>query len=289
MDQVERGFVALIDVLGFVTFAPAKQRLVVDLIAHFVDDAVPKLLEAEWHNNGRWFARPVVRAYSDTIVLLFPLNSERRIAQDVFYSINAFIGRLQSLFLLDGVLLRGALGYGDLCIWKYGVYGSAVVDVKSEFENTNWSGVHYGAQACRVAAQWLRYKIQDGIIETRTIHHTSHSAYDTNFVLWNVPFKTAVSHTQRLVVPWPKEIAITMTFEEIVLNSAPTPFMRVLHAVEPLMQSSESSLAAKGRNTLDFVRWYLSRFSDFNVIPEVSGPIAQLDNPSEQSTEQDSL
>lgn len=285
MEKQDKGFVALIDVLGFASFDSAKQRLVADLIVSFVDNIVPQILETEWQQNTRWFAHPDVRAYSDTIVLIFQLSAERRIAQDVFYSINTFIGRLLSLFLLDGILLRGAIGYGDVHVWKYGVYGSAVIDVKSEFEQTDWSGVHYGNCACSVAAQWLKFKFENKITDTRTIHHTSHSAFETNFVPWIVPFKSNVQVSpQRFVVPWPKEIATTMTFDEIIQDSAPTPILRVLRAVEPLVESGQTSLEIKGRNTRDFVQWYLNRFNEFNVVPEVRGQIPPLSGTSEAST-----
>lgn len=278
MDYTTKGFVALIDVLGFNSFEHKKQLSVVELITHFVDDLLPKMSQLRPEQYQRWLSAPITMAYSDTIVIAFPLNPERRIAQDAFYWINTIIGKLQALFLLDGILLRGAVGYGELHLWKYGVFGSAVSDVKDEFESTDWSGVHYGTRACSIAANWLKYKFDNDVEDKRTVPGTNLSLLYTNFIPWSVPFKENTRTNQlRMVVPWPQEIALVCTVENIILENSPTPSTRIQNAVEPLMSSGNKELVKKGINTLEFTDWFFNKYPDFNIVPEIRGQLPPMD------------
>lgn len=281
------GFVAVLDVLGFKSMTVEQQVNVASLLEQAVDEILPQLWVLRAEQVTRWLQPPIVKMFSDTIVVAFPMKPENRVAQDLFHYVNDYLGMLFSHLLLEGVKLRGTVGYGTVIDRKYSLLGRAIVDAACEYESTSWSGIHYSVAASAVIEGWRSWVVEDGGERyERTLPATEHNLNQAQFYETNVPFKenhklptTMKPETARLrfTVPWPKDVRGILHVRQLLLSEPEHPYTRIRRVLEPEIESChDPSVKIKLVNTLEYASRYLQQFPGTNEPLRVSGPLPPM-------------
>jgi hypothetical protein len=285
--EPDMGFVALLDVLGFKTMDEARQIQVSDLLEQAVDEHLPRLWSVQSDRYGRWVQSPIVRMFSDTIVIAFPRAKGGPVAQDLMYFVNDYLGMLFCLLLEDGVKLRGAVGYGSVIERTYAVLGSALLDAEREYEATSWAGIHYTFKAMSFIMRWHQWAQEQNITDNRLLPGTEHRLMLTQFYGVRVPFKS--DHTflvdldpdmvrHRFVVPWPKEVQSCFHVSQILSGSYDTTYTRIHRVMdEEFNQCACERVRTILAHTIEFADGYLQKFPDVNTPIEFTGPLPQME------------
>ncbi len=121
-----KAFVSFVDILGFRQIIADKRPIEINTLLDAVGffSSQPELRRAPYSKTKNL---PMVLQFSDSIIRIQPLdqNDENISAMDLFD------GELSSLLLAqgnlacNGVLLRGGLTFGDVCVQKNRVFGPA--------------------------------------------------------------------------------------------------------------------------------------------------------------------
>lgn len=270
----DNGFVALLDVLGFKRMSTERQRAVIDTLEQAVDEVFPLIRGLRYDDYARWLKKPCVRMFSDTIVIAFPRTPNGPIAQDLFHFVNDTLGLLYCWLFTDGILLRGSVGYGTIWERRYGVFGSAVIDAQTEYEETSWAGIHYSSTATSVIAQWHAWAMKQGVRDSRQIAGTEHNLNQAQFYVANVPFKSSSKMpasiqpawvSKRFVVPWPKDIRAVYDIPSILANDQKMTCARIHEVLDSELQRYQSDRVQEILTyTMNFADTYLSRFPHLN-------------------------
>ncbi|GMV23840.1 MAG: hypothetical protein D8M52_10820 [Chlorobi bacterium] len=141
--DIDKGFVAILDVLGFGRLSEQDQSAVASVLEHTIDRLLPMFDSMSSDTVTGRLKSTKFRMFSDTIVIAFPREPNGAVNQDMFHFISDYLGSLFCLLLDQNIPLRGAVGYCTIVEGKYGIYGKAVVDAKYEYEATSWAGIHY--------------------------------------------------------------------------------------------------------------------------------------------------
>jgi len=283
----DKGLVALLDVLGFKGLDESEQIRVCALLEQAVDKDLPKMWRMYASSFGRWLQTPIVRMFSDTIIVTFPRTKNGPVAQDLFHFVNNYLGMLFCLLLEDGITLRGAIGYGTISQRKYSIVGSAIIDAGQEYEQTSWAGIHYTAAATAFTVKWHQWAHDNKLADDRRLFETSHNLNQTQFYVAEVPFKATYAQpkhldskaaSQRFVVPWPKDLRYCLNAREIISHSYETMHSRI-HAVldRLLAQHTETRKREILSNTIAFADKYLLTFPDVNKPIEWAGPLPPME------------
>lgn len=284
--QSDNGFVALLDVLGFKRMPHERQKAVVDTLEQVVVEVWPEVSALKHVDYSRWLKKPCVRMFSDTIVIAYPRTPNGPVAQDLFHFVNDTLGLLYCYFFTERILLRGSVGYGSIWEGRYGVYGSAIIDARGEYEETSWAGVHYSANATSVMARWHEWAMKRGVHDDRQLAGTEYNLNQTQFFVADVPFKESCelpAHLpaewvrKRFVVPWPKDIRTVYDFQNILANDYKTTYERIHEVLDTELERCESDRVHKILTyTTKFADTYLSRFPELNLPIEWQGPLPKL-------------
>lgn len=284
--STDTGFVALLDVLGFKDMEPSRQQAVADSLELVVDEVWPKMVGMTHDSYSRWLNKPCVRMFSDTIVIAYPRPPQGPVAQDLFHFVNDTLGLLYCYLFTDGFLLRGSIGYGSIWERRYGVFGSAIIDAKAEYEETSWAGIHYSAEATSVVTRWHVWAKEHGVADDRELMGTEHNLNQTQFYVADVPFKPSCKlptsiHPhyagKRFVVPWPKDIRAIYDIANILRNDQKTTYARIHEVLDVELQRCNSDRVREIlTNTTNFANTYVARFPDVNRPIEWQGPLPEL-------------
>ncbi len=281
----DSGFVALLDVLGFGSMTEQRRSQVAAALEHSVDSLLPKLSELMPQSSKQRLKEPIVRMFSDTIIIAFPRIQGSSVIQDIFHFVNDYLGMLYCLLLSDRVLLRGAVGYGTIIERKYGIYGTAVLDAQDEYEATSWAGIHFTVAATSFIAKWHDRAKKHEVTDTRVLPGTGHNINQTQFYVSIVPFKAPhkfscdVSPTlvnQRFIVPWPKDFRSVIESEHIIAQRLLTTYTRIHEAMDDEYEHGSERVREIITNTLCFAEAYLSRFPEVNKPLNWEGPLPPM-------------
>jgi hypothetical protein len=280
----DTGFVALLDVLGFGGMTEQRTSQVAAALEHAVDSLLPKLTELMPQSSKQRLKEPVVRMFSDTIIIAFPRIQGSSVIQDMFHFVNDYLGMLFCLLLSDRILLRGAVGYGTIIQRKYGVYGTAILDAQDEYEATSWAGIHFTVAATSFIAKWHDWARTNDVADTRVLPGTTHIMNQTQFYVMNVPFKEAHKFsciisphvvTQRFIVPWPKDYRAVIDSQDILAQNQATTYTRIHEVMDVELELGTDRIREIITNSLAFSEAYLARFPDVNMPLNWEGPLPQ--------------
>lgn len=284
--QTDSGFVALLDVLGFKRMPHERQQAVVETLEHVVAEVWPETSGLKHDDYSRWLKKPLIRMFSDTIVIAYPRTTNGPVAQDLFHYVNDTLGLLYCYLFTEGILLRGCVGYGSIWERRYGVYGSATIDAQTEYEQTSWAGIHYSAIATSEIARWHDWAMKRGVRDNRQLSGTQHNLNQTHFYVAEVPFKESCklpAHLppewvrKRFVVPWPKDYRVLFDFPNILANDYKTTYARIHVVLEAELQRCENARVREILSyTTSFADTYLSKFPELNLPIEWQGPLPNL-------------
>lgn len=281
----DNGFVALLDVLGFGSMTEQRRSQVAAALEQAVDSLLPKLSELMPQSSKQRLKMPVVRMFSDTIIVAFPRIQGTSVIQDMFHFVNDFLGMLFCLLLSDRILLRGAVGYGTILERKYGIYGTAILDAKNEYEETSWASIHFTVAATSFMAKWHQWAMENGVSDTRLLPGTTYVMNRTQFYVSNVPFKSSHKFSsdipltevgKRFVVPWPKDLRTVIESEHILAQKQTTSYTRIHEVMDVEFAHGSERVREIITNTLDFAETYLTRFPDVNRPLNWEGPLPPM-------------
>lgn len=284
--DIDKGFVAILDVLGFGKLSEQDQSAVASVLEHTIDRLLPMFDSMRSDTVTGRLKSTKFRMFSDTIVIAFPREPNGAVNQDMFHFINDYLGSLFCLLLDQNILLRGAVGYGTIVEGKYGIYGKAVVDAKYEYEATSWAGIHYTTAATSFIAKWHSWAANNDVKDSRSLIGTTHNANQMQFFVSDVTFKTELKNdanarpmhiAQRFAVPWPKDLRFVKNVSEILLHQPKTAHMRALAILSVDLDSLEDRVREIRLNTIGFLERYLARFPDANLPLEWEGPLPPLE------------
>jgi hypothetical protein len=285
--QTDNGFVTLLDVLGFKRMPHERQQAVVETLEHVVAEVWPETSGLKHNRYSRWLKKPLIRMFSDTIVIAYPRTPNGPVAQDLFHFVNNTLGLLYCYLFKEGILLRGCVGYGSVWERRFGVYGTAIIDAQVEYEETSWAGVHYSNTATSFIAQWHDWAMKRGLRDARRLAGTEHNLNQTQFYVADVPFKESCKlpphlpaelSKKRIVVPWPKEIRAVYDYPYILANDYKTSYVRIHEVLDAELQRCENVRVQEIlTNTTNFADMYLSRFPDLNLPIELQGPLPRVE------------
>ncbi|MBK6291626.1 MAG: hypothetical protein KA339_00070 [Candidatus Kapabacteria bacterium] len=280
--KTDNGFVALLDVLGFGSMTEQRRSQVAAALEHAVDSLLPKLSEMMPHSSKERLKEPVVRMFSDTIIVAFSRIQGASVIQDMFHFVNDFLGMLFCLLMSDRILIRGSVGYGTIIERKYGIYGTAILDAKNEYEETSWASIHFTVAATSFIAKWHLWAMENGVSDTRLLPGTAHVMNRTQFYVSNVPFKSSHKFSsdipptmigKRFVVPWPKDLRTVIESEHILAQKQTTSYTRIHEVMDVEYEHGSERVREIITNTLDFAEAYLARYPDVNRPLNWEGPL----------------
>jgi hypothetical protein len=284
--QTDNGFVALLDVLGFKSMSDEKQQVVAALLEHACDEVLPTIWQISAERYERWLQVPVVRMFSDTIVIAFPQTKGSSVAQDQFHLVNDYLGMLFCLFLSEGLMLRGAIGYGSIIVRKYSILGSAIIDASVEYEATSWAGIHCTVCATRFVFRWHKWARETGVVDDRTLPLSDHNLNQALFYVTKVPFKQSCNRLAnvpieiaalRFTVPWPKDYRTIFATRAVLAGEYHSTHTQILGVINAEQEKTDSDRVREILcNTLGFAERYLGRFSDYNAPLIWEGPLPPL-------------
>lgn len=280
---VNKGFVCLLDVLGFKSLTDDQMVRVVDTLEDTWKRILPDALSAHIGNERR-LETPTALLFQDTIAIAFPLTGDRVIAQTVFYAINNSIGLLYCCLLADGIKVRGAVGYGTIYVREHGVFGTAVYDASSEYERANWAGIHYTPEAAKLIAGWIGWAAREGTNVSIPYQGTDHHEFEIQFPFFRIPFKDADNsksvcdpnvqrRESRVAIPWPKDYRLVMSTAQILGVDRRTVSTQVHAILDPELEHADDCVKLKIANTLEFCDKYLHKFPQVNSPVEWYGPL----------------
>lgn len=284
--NIDKGFVAILDVLGFGGLSEKEQSQVASILEQTIDRILPTFDSTMSDSVKGRMKAPFVRMFADTIIIAFPRESDGAVNQDMFHFVNNYLGLLFCLLLTHNVLIRGAVGYGTIVGGTYGIYGKAVNDAKKEYEATSWAGIHYTPAATSFIAKWQVWAVSNDVKDVRTLPGTAHNANQTQFFVARVPFKPLHKHestidprlvSHRFTVPWPKDLRFVIEARDILLVEPKTAHTRAVEILSAGLDTCQDRVREIRNNTIGFLESYLGHFPDVNSAFEVRGPIPPLE------------
>lgn len=183
------GVVVLLDVLGFKdkTNGPDRKKVFSDFLEVVEDKS--KVFGAK--NTGSVY--DLIRSdntdfvlYSDTLVY-YQTETEGYLPCDLLVGGAAFVNNSMSHLLELGMVVRGAMSYGEVMISDkpQAICGPAINEAASEYEATEWVGCHLTDSA-------------DSVLKTAPSH--KQDRVDTYFQPCDIPFKKVPKN--RFSVAW---------------------------------------------------------------------------------------
>lgn len=98
--------------------------------------------KGQYSTEAEWLSKAQILTFGDTIALFWSLKSN---LHEVIQPVGIILGMLIAYGLSAGLMLRGAIGYGDF-FFNRGkfptIIGPAVTDCAAWHERGNWIGIH---------------------------------------------------------------------------------------------------------------------------------------------------
>jgi len=273
------GFLAFVDVIGTSDSDNDAQEKIARILSEMHEVLIPSLAKLDPHGYRDYVDLEKWWLISDTLILAFPRKEGTLYSMSVHYYINDILGLLIASALLEGVLLRGAVGYGKMKIWDYGVWGNSSTDAKLEFEQTEWAGVHYAPKASLVINGWVKEAESKGWKNT-TRFYDDEPEVVLHHRLAEVPFKEEYKKRwsdqdvtwERFTVPWPWYIQRVIHVREKNTLSEETAHDRIAKILHPLQSHKKKSVCTKALNTISYFNAYISKHPSVNLSIDVKGP-----------------
>lgn len=275
----KEGFLAFIDVIGTSAANDDAQEKIAYILTELHETLIPSLANLEPRGHREYVELEKKWLISDTLILAFPRKDGTNYSKNVHYFVNDILGMLIATALLDGVLLRGAVGYGKMKIWDHGVWGLSSEDAKLEFEQTEWAGVHYAPMASLVINGWVKEAESKGWKNT-TSFYLDEPEVVLHHRLAEVPFSDKYKDRwpekfvtwERFTVPWPWYIQRVIHVREKIALSEETAYIRVTRVLHPLLEHKDQRVRTKAQNTLSYFNAYISKHPSVNESLDVKGP-----------------
>lgn len=244
----DAGLVLLLDALGVGALSIEEAR---DFERNFQDlvkyvrkfDKPSGLADHSTHPQSQQWA------LGDTIVISWRLVKP---IEEMIIDLGHFWGQLVAMGIRRGMLLRGAITYGQYIETNHGVLGPAIADAASWYEQCDWVGV--------IATPTLGLRI-DAIDATWRCGRGG--TIEGYFIKYNVPLRNG-SRRKLWTVPWPTSYLLFKPFLEAAEGVPVNTVFEADMSKFVVPKGSES----KYDNTKEYYYWYVEQHADlgFNII-----------------------